>query len=113
MNRGETVGDSARIFSRYLDGLVIRTYSQQQVDELARVSDIPVINALTDMYHPCQILADLFTIEEKRGSLDGVKVAYIGDGNNVAQSWLLGSALMGIDLSIATPAGYEPDKNHC
>ncbi len=110
MNRGETVADSARIFSRYLDGLVIRTYEHQQVTELASVSDIPVINALTDKYHPCQILADIFTIHEKRGSLDGIKVAYIGDGNNVAQSWLLGAALTGIDLSIATPAGYSPES---
>lgn len=110
LGRGETVADSARIFSRYLDGLVIRTYAQEEVEELARESDIPVINALTDRYHPCQILADLQTIREKRGTLDGVKVVYVGDGNNVAHSWLLGAAIVGIDLTVATPVGYEPDE---
>jgi ornithine carbamoyltransferase len=109
MGRGETLSDTAKIFSRYLDALVIRTYSHEEVEELARAAGIPVINALTDMYHPCQILSDMFTIVEKRGSLDGVKVAYIGDGNNVAHSWLLGSAVMGINLSVASPKGYEPD----
>ncbi|MBI4828395.1 MAG: ornithine carbamoyltransferase [Nitrospinae bacterium] len=109
MNRGETVGDTAKIFSRYLDALVIRTYAQDEVEELAREASIPVINALTDMYHPCQILTDIFTIAEKRGSLDGVKVAYIGDGNNVTHSWLLGSAILGLNLAVATPTGYEPD----
>lgn len=109
MNRGETAGDTAKIFSRYLDALVIRTYAQDEVEELAREASIPVINALTDMYHPCQILTDIFTIAEKRGSLEGVKVAYIGDGNNVTHSWLLGSAIMGLNLSVATPKGYEPD----
>lgn len=110
MGRGETRPDTAKVFSRYLDALVIRTYAHEEVEELAKASDIPVINALTDMYHPCQILSDMLTIVEKRGKLDGVKVAYIGDGNNVAHSWLLGSALMGINLSVACPAGYEPDK---
>ncbi|HEB71381.1 MAG TPA: ornithine carbamoyltransferase [Nitrospirae bacterium] len=110
MSRGETVADTARIFSRYLDALVIRTYSQAEVDELASVATIPVINALTDMFHPCQILADLFTIAEKRGSLDGVRVAYVGDGNNVANSWLLGASIMGMSLCVATPKGYEPDS---
>lgn len=110
MSRGETVADTARIFSRYLDALVIRTFSQAEVDELASIATIPVINALTDMFHPCQILADLFTIEEKRGSLDGVKVAYVGDGNNVANSWLLGASIMGVDISVATPKGYETDS---
>lgn len=108
MKRGETVADTARIFSRYLDGLIVRTFAHQEVVELAADSDIPVINALTDMYHPCQILADLFTIQEKRGKLTGIKVAYIGDGNNVANSWLLGAAMMGVNLSIATPDGYRP-----
>ena len=111
MNRGETVGDTAKIFSRYLDALVIRTYAQGEVEELAREASIPVINALTDMYHPCQILTDIFTIAEKRGSLEGVKVAYIGDGNNVTHSWLLGSAIMGLNLAVATPRGYEPDAD--
>lgn len=109
MSRGETVADSARVFSRYLDALVIRTYSHEELEELAAVAGIPVINALTDKFHPCQILSDLFTITEKRGSLEGLKVAYVGDGNNVANSWLLGAALMGMELAVATPAGYEPD----
>ena len=111
MGRGETVADTARVFSRYLDGLVIRTYAHSEVEELAAHATIPVINALTDKHHPCQILADLFTIIEKRGSLDGVKVAYIGDGNNMANSWLLGAALTGIELAIACPAKYSPEKD--
>ncbi len=110
MGRGETVADSARIFSRYLDGLVIRTFDHAEVEELATQAAIPVINALTDKFHPCQILADIFTIVEKRGTLEGVKVAYIGDGNNVANSWLLGASIMGIDIGMATPKGYEPDS---
>jgi len=109
MGRGETRSDTAKVFSRYLDALVIRTYAHEEVEELAKAADIPVINALTDMYHPCQILSDMFTIVEKRGSLDGVKVAYIGDGNNVAHSWLLGSAVMGLNLAVACPSSYEPD----
>jgi ornithine carbamoyltransferase len=109
MGRGETRADTAKVFSRYLDALVIRTYGHEEAEELARAASIPVINALTDMYHPCQILSDMFTIVEKRGSLDGVKVAYIGDGNNVAHSWLLGSAVMGLNLSVACPNGYAPD----
>jgi len=111
MGRGETVADSARIFSRYLDGLVIRTFDHAEVEELAAQAAIPVINALTDKFHPCQILADIFTIMEKRGTLEGVKVAYIGDGNNVANSWLLGASIMGIDIDMATPKGYEPDSD--
>lgn len=110
MGRGETRPDTAKVFSRYLDALVIRTYAHEEVEELAKSADIPVINALTDMYHPCQILSDMLTIVEKRGKLDGVKVAYIGDGNNVAHSWLLGSAVMGINLAVACPTGYEPDR---
>ncbi|MGK7346840.1 MAG: ornithine carbamoyltransferase [Candidatus Nitrospinota bacterium M3_3B_026] len=109
MTRGETVADTAKVFSRYLNGIVIRTYSQAEVEQLAAEADIPVINALTDMYHPCQILSDLFTITEKKGGLDGVKVAYVGDGNNVANSWLLGAAVMGMSLAVATPKGYEPE----
>lgn len=109
MSRGETLADSARIFSRYLDCLAIRTFHQKDVEELAGVAAIPVINALTDMFHPCQALADLFTIQEKLGSLEGVKVAYVGDGNNVANSWLEAAGVMGLRLSIASPPGYEPD----
>ncbi len=108
LTRGETVADTAKIFSRYLDALVIRTYEQSEVEELALVADIPVINALTDKYHPCQILADLLTIKEKKGTLEGIKIAYVGDGNNVAHSLLLGGAVMGMNVSVATPSGYEP-----
>ncbi|MDH5511321.1 MAG: ornithine carbamoyltransferase [Nitrospinota bacterium] len=111
MSRGETVADSARIFSRYLNALAIRTFAQEQVDELAAMADIPVINMLTDKYHPCQVLADLFTIYEKWGSLEGVKVAYVGDGNNMANSWLNAAGMMGFDLCLATPKGYEPDQD--
>ena len=111
MSRGETVADTARVLSRYLDGLVIRTSSQSEIEELAESARIPVINALTDRFHPCQTLADLLTITEKRGSLAGVKVAYIGDGNNMANSWLLGAAIMGLNLAIATPEGYAPDPD--
>ncbi|VAX22291.1 Ornithine carbamoyltransferase [hydrothermal vent metagenome] len=109
MKRGESMADTARVFSRYLDGILIRTYDHSEAEELAKEADIPVINALTDEYHPCQILADLFTIKEKKGTLDGVKVVYIGDGNNVANSWLLGAALMGVNITVITPEGYEPD----
>ncbi len=109
MKRGESVADTAKVFSRYLDAILLRTYDHSEVEELAKETSIPVINALTDKYHPCQILADLFTIKEKKGSLDGVKVVYIGDGNNVANSWLLGAALMGVNLTVITPEGYGAD----
>ncbi|MBI3815382.1 MAG: ornithine carbamoyltransferase [Nitrospinae bacterium] len=109
MDRGESIADTAKIFSLYLNGIVIRTYSQEEVEELAANSSIPVINGLTDLHHPCQILCDMFTIKEKLGRLEGVKVAYIGDGNNIANSWLDGASKMGMNLSISSPAGYEPD----
>ncbi len=111
MDRGESVSDTARVLSSYIDGLAIRTYDQSEVEELSRHATIPIINALTDQYHPCQILTAMFTLWEKRGRVSGLKVAYIGDGNNVAQSWLLGAAIMGIDLTVATPAGYEPESS--
>ena len=110
LGRVETVSDTARVLSRYVDGIVVRTYSQARVEELARHSSVPVINGLSDLTHPCQILADLFTLKEKVGRLRGLKVAYIGDGNNVAHSWLYGAAKTGIDLSIARPRGYGPDE---
>jgi ornithine carbamoyltransferase len=109
MDRGESIADTAKIFSLYLNGVVIRTYSQEEVEELAANSSIPVINGLTDLHHPCQILCDMFTIKEKLGRLKGVKAAYIGDGNNIANSWLDGASKMGMNLSISSPAGYEPD----
>ncbi|MBI5787844.1 MAG: ornithine carbamoyltransferase [Candidatus Schekmanbacteria bacterium] len=108
LGRGETLADTARILSGYVDGILIRTFAQSDVEELARYAAIPVINGLTDLLHPCQIIADMFTIREKRGKLAGLKAAYIGDGNNVAHSWLYGAAVAGINLTVCTPKGYEP-----
>jgi ornithine carbamoyltransferase len=110
LGRGETLADTAQTLSRYLDGIMIRTYEQQEVEELANFSSIPIINGLTDKYHPCQILSDLFTIQEKKGELKELKLAYVGDGNNIAQSLLLGAALTGLDISIAAPNGYQPKE---
>ncbi|WP_408004857.1 ornithine carbamoyltransferase [Radiobacillus kanasensis] len=110
IGRGEPVADTAKVLSGYLDGIMIRTYSQELVQQLAENASIPVINGLTDAYHPCQVLADLQTIMEVKGALKGVKVAYIGDGNNMAHSLMLGSAIMGMDISVASPKGYEPDE---
>ncbi len=109
MSRGEDIKDTARVLSRYLDGLVIRTYSHNEVEELAKYSSFPVINALTDYSHPCQVLADFQTIYEVFGKLEGLKMAYIGDGNNMANTLLVGCAMMGIDISVASPEGYEPN----
>ncbi len=109
--RDEPVEDTARVLSRYLDGLVIRTYSQAFVEDMARWADIPVINALTDRFHPCQILSDLMTVVEKRGGLQGLRVAWIGDGNNVAHSWINASAILGFELVLACPPGYAPDRD--
>ena len=108
MSRDETEEDTARVLSRYLDALVIRTYSQELVQEIARFAHIPVINALTDLYHPCQVLSDLMTIKEKRGALDGMKVAWIGDGNNVAHSWINAAHILGFEMVLACPSGYHP-----
>ncbi|WP_457641783.1 ornithine carbamoyltransferase [Persephonella sp.] len=110
MSRGEDIKDTARVLSRYLDGLVIRTYAHKEVEELAEYSDFPVINALTDYLHPCQVLADLMTIYERFGKLEGLKVAYVGDGNNMANTWIIAGGLVGIHVSVATPKGYEPDS---
>ncbi|MFN3787923.1 MAG: ornithine carbamoyltransferase [Sulfurihydrogenibium azorense] len=107
--RGEDIKDTARVMARYLDGIVIRTFSHQEVEDLAKYSGIPVINALTDYQHPCQVLADLMTITEVFGSLEGKKVAYVGDGNNMANTLLLACAVMGMDISVATPPNYEPN----
>jgi ornithine carbamoyltransferase len=104
----ESVADIGRLFSRYLDGIVIRTFAHEEVEELALYATIPVINGLTDMHHPCQILADLLTIQEKFGRCEGVKLAWVGDGNNVANSWLQGASKMGMHLSLACPKGYWP-----
>ena len=110
LSRGEDIKDTARVMSRYLDGIVIRTFSHQEVEELAKYGSIPVINALTDYQHPCQVLADLMTIDEEFGSLENKKVAYVGDGNNMANTLLLACALMGMDISVATPPNYEPNS---
>lgn len=111
ISRDEPVKDTARVLSRYLDGLVIRTYSQDLVEEMAEWASVPVINGLTDLYHPCQILSDLVTVVEKRGGLDGVRVAWIGDGNNVANSWINAASVLGFELVLACPKGYHPPKN--
>ena len=108
MSRDETVEDTARVLSRYLDGLVIRTYSHGLVEEMAKWADIPVINALTDLYHPCQVLSDLMTVKEKRGHMDNIRVAWIGDGNNVAHSWINAAHMLGFELILACPPGYHP-----
>ncbi|WNV80873.1 ornithine carbamoyltransferase [Bacillus atrophaeus] len=107
LGRGETVADTAKVLSGYVDAIMIRTFEHEKVEELAEHADIPVINGLTDKYHPCQALADLLTIKEIKGKLKGVKVAYIGDGNNVAHSLMVGCAKMGCEVSIASPKGYE------
>ena len=108
LGRGETIRDTATVLSRYLDGLMIRTFEQADVDELAEHADIPVINGLTDDFHPCQALADVLTVRERLGGFDGVRVAYLGDGNNVCHSLMVACAKLGMDFVAATPAGYEP-----
>ncbi len=108
MGRGEPVSDTAAVLSRYVEGIMIRTFEHSQVEELARHSTVPVINALTDYLHPCQVLADLMTIQEYFQGLQGISVGYLGDGNNVAHSLLLGCSKMGMDIRIASPAGYLP-----
>ena len=110
LGRGETVPDTAKALSRYVDGIMIRAYEHDAVQELADNSDVPVINALTDDHHPCQALADLMTLYEVKGSLEGKKLAYVGDGNNVVHSLVLACAKTGVDCSIAVPEGYEPKK---
>jgi ornithine carbamoyltransferase len=111
LGRGESVSDTARIISRYLNGVMIRTYSQELVEEFARYATIPVINGLTDREHPCQILSDLFTIMEKKGRYTDIKISYIGDGNNVANSWINAAARLPFELALACPHGYEPDRH--
>ncbi len=108
MSRDEAVEDTARVLSRYIDALAIRTFSQDLVEEMAKWAGIPVINALTDLYHPCQVLSDLMTVKEKRGNLDNMKVAWIGDGNNVAHSWINAAHILGFEMVLACPPGYHP-----
>src|SRR5699024_9561429 len=107
LGNGETVGDTAQVLSRYVDVIMIRTFGHEVVEEMAENAEIPIINGLTDDAHPCQVLADLMTIYEKKGHFQGLKLAFVGDGNNMSQSLLLGCAMMGIDCSVAVPEGYE------
>lgn len=109
IGRGEPVQDTARVLSRYLDGIMIRTFEQKEVEDLAKIGSIPVINGLTDFCHPCQVLADLMTIREKFGSFSGLKMCFIGDGNNMANSLIVGGLKVGMNVAVATPDGYKPD----
>ena len=111
LSRGESVADTARVLSRYLDGIVIRTYDHATVEEWAREATMPVINGLTDLSHPCQALSDLLTIQEKKGRLRGIKIAYVGDGNNVANSLIEAAAKMGMTIMLGCPSGYQPDQH--
>ncbi len=110
LGRGESIEDTAKVLSRYIDAIMIRTFKQSDVEELALHADIPIINGLTDDYHPCQVLADLMTIREHKGKLEGLKLAYVGDGNNMANSLIVGGLKMDMKVSVATPSGYEPIK---
>lgn len=110
LGRGESIYDTANVLSRFLDGIMIRTFKQSDVEDLAKYGSIPIINGLTDLVHPCQILADFQTVLEYKGKLKGLKMAFIGDGNNIAHSLLYGCAKVGMNLSIATPKGYECDE---
>lgn len=110
IGRGEPIADTARVLSRYVDGIMIRTYAHDDVIQLAKHADIPIINGLTDLLHPCQVMADLMTIREYKKELKGLKLAYIGDGNNMANELMYGGAKIGMHVSIASPAGYQPSE---
>ena len=110
LGRGETIADTGRVLSRYVDAILIRTYDHADVEALARAADVPVINALTDYAHPCQALSDYFTVREKLGRLPGIRLAYVGDGNNVARSLAFGGALLGVHVRLASPPGYQLDE---
>jgi len=109
MGRGEPIKDSARVMSRYCDGVMIRTFGQEIVEEFAKYSSVPLINGLTDLYHPCQIMADMQTVVEHKGGYEGLKFAWVGDGNNMANTWIEAAVIFGFDLALACPKGYEPD----
>lgn len=111
LKRGETVADTARVLSRYLNGIVARVYAHKTLEDLRDYGTVPVINALSDYTHPCQIMGDLLTIQEKKGHLEGIKIAYLGDGNNVCHSILFGASKFGMNVAVATPKGYEPKKD--
>ena len=111
LGRGEPIADTARVLSRYVNGIMIRTFSHSDVEELARESTVPVINGLTDLLHPCQVLADILTVRQQMGTITGRKVAWIGDGNNMANSWINAAYTLGFELSLACPEGYDPDAS--
>jgi len=111
MGRGEPVKDTARCMARYVDGVMIRTFSQQVVEEFAAYCDVPVVNGLTDLYHPCQLMADIFTVMEHKGEYQNLRFCWIGDGNNMANSWINAATAFGFELRIATPKGYHPDAD--
>ncbi len=111
LGRGEPIRDTARVLSRYLDGIMIRTFDHADVEELARYATVPVINGLTDLCHPCQLLADLLTVRETLGTWEGKVVAWVGDGNNMANSWINAAGVLGFELRLACPEGYEPNRN--
>ena len=108
MSRDENIHDTAKVLSRYIDALAMRTYSQKLLEDMAKYADIPIINALSDLYHPCQVLSDMMTVTEKKGSLNGIKIAWIGDGNNVAHSWIIAAQVLGFELVLACPKDYRP-----
>ncbi|GAB6063577.1 ornithine carbamoyltransferase [Deferrisoma palaeochoriense] len=109
IGRGEPIKDTARVLSRYVDAIMVRTYGQHVLEELAHWASVPVINGLTDLLHPCQVMADLLTVLERRGSLEGLRVAWIGDGNNMAHSWIHAARVLGFGLRLACPEGYDPN----
>jgi len=111
LGRGEPIADTARVLSRYVDGIMIRTFAHSEVEELARYASVPVINGLTDLLHPCQILADLLTVKQHLGTWEGKKITWIGDGNNMANSWINASYRLGFELVLACPPGYDPDTS--
>lgn len=111
MGRGEPISDTAKVLSRFVDGIMIRAIKHSDVEQLAKYADVPVINGLTDLEHPCQVLADMLTIKEHLGNWEGKKICFVGDGNNVSNSLLLIAPLLGMDMSMACPKGYEPDEN--
>lgn len=108
LSRDENIHDTAKVLSRYLDAVAIRTYSQKLIEDMAKFADIPVINALSDLYHPCQVLSDLMTVKEKKGTVEKIRIAWIGDGNNVAHSWIDAARILGFELVLACPPGYKP-----
>ncbi len=109
LGRGEPIADTARVLSRYVDGIMIRTFAHSEIEELARYSDVPIINGLTDLVHPCQVLADLLTVNQHLGGYKGKRIAWIGDGNNMANSWLNAAYVLGFELTLACPEGYDPN----